>query len=69
LLDPLRKVIVIRQHHHLVVVIHVPKHKLQILLLPRDHLLAHWKGLMRVLRGRLLLLVQELTFTLVKTVD
>jgi len=69
LLDPLRKVIVIRQHDHLVVVVHVPKHKLQILLLTRDYLLAHWKGLMRVLRGRLLLLVQELTFTLVKTVD
>jgi hypothetical protein len=68
LLDPLCKVIVIRQHHHLVVVVHVPKHKLQILLLPRDHLLAHWKGLVRVLRRRLLL-VQELTFPLVKAVD
>ena len=45
LLNPLRKVIIIGQHDHLIVIVHVPEHELQVLLLPRDHLLAQLRRL------------------------
>ena len=64
LLDPLSEVIVIGKNHHLVVVVHVAKHELQVLFLPSDHLLAHLNRLL--LRSRLF---QELALPLVKAVN
>ncbi len=47
LFNALREMVVVGDHHHLVVVVHVAEDKLQVLLLARHDLLTHLQGLLR----------------------
>lgn len=65
LFNALREMIVIRENHHLVIVVHVAEDELQILLLTCNHLFIHLKRLLLLLGRRM---VYILAFTLVESI-